>query len=253
MDALRDRVVIVTGASGGIGAAAAEALAAAGARVVLAARRPEALEKVCERICQAGGTALSVPTDMRNEQSVEHLIDTALETYGALDALVNNAAVGMVRTIADGRTEEWRTMIETNLLGTLFACRAALRPMLARGAGDILNVTSAAAYEAWPYLAVYAATKAAVHALSQGLRAEVADKGIRVMTLEVHNVSGTGFAGSFDPAVAKEAVTQWEQRGLLRRASGMLQPQDAARAIVFQLAQPNPASVHHLSLRARAN
>ncbi|GIW45875.1 MAG: hypothetical protein KatS3mg077_3157 [Candidatus Binatia bacterium] len=190
---------------------------------------------------------------MRDEQAVEHLVGTALARFGSLDILINNAAVGFVRTIAEGKVEEWRAMLETNVLGTLLACRAALRYMLPRGRGDIVNVTSAAAYEAWPYLSVYAATKAAVHALSQGLRAEVADQGVRVMTVEVHNIAGTDFASRFDPSVAREAISTWERRGLLRRSSGMLQPADVARVIVFQLSQPDPASIHHLTLRARAN
>lgn len=253
MPALDGKVAVVTGASSGIGAAVAEELAAQGARVVLGARRAEALERVCQRIRGRGGEAVWVATDMRDETAVERLVEAAVDRFSSLHILVNNAAVGTVRTIAEGRTEEWRMMLETNVLGTLLACRAALRHMLPRGAGDIVNVTSAAAYEAWPYLSVYAATKAAVHALSQGLRAEVAEQGVRVMTIEVHNVAGTDFASQFDPAVAREAIATWERRGLLRRSSGMLQAKDVARAIVFQLAQPDPASVHHLTLRARAN
>lgn len=253
MPALDGKVAVVTGASSGIGAAVAEELAAQGARVVLGARRAEALERVCQRIQGRGGEAVWVATDMRDETAVERLVEAAVDRFSSLHILVNNAAVGTVRTIAEGRTEEWRMMLETNVLGTLLACRAALRHMLPRGAGDIVNVTSAAAYEAWPYLSVYAATKAAVHALSQGLRAEVAEQGVRVMTIEVHNVAGTDFASRFDPAVAREAIATWERRGLLRRSSGMLQAKDVARAIVFQLAQPDPASVHHLTLRARAN
>jgi NADP-dependent 3-hydroxy acid dehydrogenase YdfG len=253
MQELAGKVVIVTGASSGIGAAAARALAEAGARVVLAARRGDVLAELCATIVERGGEAIFVSADMRSEESVEQLVAAAVQHFGQLDALVNNAAVGYVRTVAEGRSEEWRAMVETNLFGVLFACRAALRHMLPRGRGDILNVTSAAAYEAWPYLSVYAATKAAVHALSQGLRAEVAERGVRVMTLEVHNIAGTGFASNFDPRVLGEAVQRWEALGLLRRTSGMLQAEAAARAIVFQLAQQDLASVHHLSLRARAN
>lgn len=250
---LQDRVVVVTGASSGIGAATARALAAAGATVILGARRGPPLLSLCAEIRAADGEAHPVLVDLRNEDSVEQLIDVTVQRYGRIDALVNNAAVGYVRTVAEGRTEEWRAMVETNVLGVLFACRAALRHMLARQRGDILNVTSAAAYEAWPYLSVYAATKAAVHALSRGLRAEVAEQGVRVMTLEVHNIGGTGFAANFDRSVLPEAVRRWEALGLLRRATGMLTPEAAAEAIVFQLSQPEPASIHHLTLRARAN
>ncbi|MCX8073378.1 MAG: SDR family oxidoreductase [Candidatus Binatia bacterium] len=253
MSLLQGRVAVVTGASSGIGAAVAEALAQEGVQVVVGARRVEGLQRVCDRIREQGGEGVWVQTDLRDEIAVERLIATAVDRFGDLHILVNNAGVGTVRSIAEGRTEEWRMMVETNILGTLFACRAALRHMLPKGRGDVVNVTSAAAYEAWPYLSVYAATKAAVHCLSQGLRAEVAERGIRVMTIEVHNIGGTDFASGFDPTVAREAIPTWERLGLLRRSSGMLQASDAARAIVFQLAQPDPASVHHLTLRSRAN
>lgn len=253
MEALAGRVGVVTGASAGIGAAVARALAAAGMAVVLGARRAEKLAGICHDIRAAGGTADAVATDMRDEALVERLIAAAIERHGHLDALVNNAAIGTLRTIADGRTDEWRAIFETNVLGTLVACRAALRHMLPQGHGDILNMTSASAHEAWPYLAVYAGSKAAIHTLSRGLRAEVAGRGIRVMTIEIHNVMGTDFASNFEPTVLPVALTRWQELGLLTRESPMIQPEDVARAVVFQLSQPDPASVHHLTIRSRAN
>jgi NADP-dependent 3-hydroxy acid dehydrogenase YdfG len=253
MQPLHGRVAVITGASSGIGAAAARALAAAGMTVVLGARRGEQLAALCDDIRAGGGRAEFLVTDMRDESQVEALIDSAVTHFGQLDALVNNAAMSTLRTVADGRSEEWRAIIETNLLGTLISCRAALRHMLPQRRGDILNVTSASAHEAWPYLAVYAASKAAVHTLSRGLRAEVAGSGVRVMTLEVHNVMGTDFAVNFDPALLPPALRRWEELGLLSRDSPSLQPDDAARAVVFQLSQPDPASIHHLTLRSRAN
>jgi NADP-dependent 3-hydroxy acid dehydrogenase YdfG len=248
---LAGRVAVVTGASSGIGAAVAHALAAAGASVVLGARRRARLEAVADSIRRAGGTADAVPTDLCDEAQVERLIGVAAQR-GRLDVLVNNAAVGFVRTVVEGRTAEWRATLDTNVLGPLFACRAALPHMLARGAGDIVNVTSASAHESWPYLAAYAASKAAVHALSGCLRAEVAGQGIRVMTVEVHNVA-TEFGSSFDPAILPEAIARWTALGLLNPGAGLLAPADVARAIVFQLAQPDPASIHHLSIRSRSN
>ena len=250
---LAGRVGVVTGASGGIGAAAARALAAAGMRVMLGARRAAQLDEVCASIRVHGGTADAVVTDIRDEAQVERLIAAAVERYGSIDTLVNNAAIGTVRTIADGRSDEWRAIVETNILGTLVACRAALRHMLPQRRGDILNVTSASAHEAWPHLAVYAASKAAVHTLSRGLRAEVADTGIRVMTIEIHNVGGTEFAANFDPQLLAEAIQRWKELGLLNPNTPMLEPADVARAIVFQLSQRDPASIHHLTIRSRAN
>ncbi len=250
---LAGRVAVVTGASSGIGAALADSLAAAGAVLMLGARRAEALQAACQHIRDAGGTAAFEPTDLADEAQATRLIEAAVERFGRIDILINNAAVGTVRTIAEGRSDEWRATIDTNLLGTLFTSRAALQHMLPAGHGDIVNITSASAHEAWPYLSVYAATKAAVHTLSNALRAEVAPLGIRVMTVEVHNVAGTDFASRFDRSVMRDAVQRWEQLALLRRDSPMIAPADVARAIVHQLEQPDPVSVHHLTIRSRAN
>jgi NADP-dependent 3-hydroxy acid dehydrogenase YdfG len=250
---LADRVGVITGASSGIGAAVALALADAGMAVVLGARRAQRLSELSARIRAAGGTATAVATDLRNEAEIDALIDTAVERHGRLDALVNNAAIGTVRPIAEGRTDEWRAIFETNVLGTLIACRAALRHMLPSGRGDILNVTSASAHEAWPFLSVYAASKAAVHSLSQGLRAEVAEQGIRIMTLEIHNVGGTDFASNFDTDILPAAMQRWKELGLLNPKTPMLTASEVARAVVFQLSQPDPTSIHHLTIRSRAN
>jgi NADP-dependent 3-hydroxy acid dehydrogenase YdfG len=253
MSALDGRVIVITGASTGIGTAVARAAAAAGAQVVLGARRVENLARACEEIRRAGGIAEFVATDMRDEAQVERLIESAVEHFGHIDALVNNAAIGTLRTIAEGRTDEWRATIETNVLGALVACRAALRHMLPRKRGDILNVTSASAHEAWPYLAVYAASKAAVHTFSDGLRAEVAEQGIRVMTIEIHNVAGTDFASNFDTSVLPAALGRWRELGLLNPRTPMISPEAVAQAVLFQLSQTDPASVHHVTIRSRAN
>jgi NADP-dependent 3-hydroxy acid dehydrogenase YdfG len=250
---LREGLVgVVTGASSGIGAAVARELAAGGMRVVLGARRRARLEEVVASIRRAGGVADYVETDMRVEGEVERLIATAIDRHGQLDAVVNNAAVGYLRTIADGRSEEWRSTFETNVLGTLVACRAALRHMLPRGRGDIVNVTSASAHEAWPYLAAYAASKAAIYTVSRALRAEVAGLGVRVMTIEVHNTA-TEFGANFDPDLLPIATRRWVELGLLNPNVELITPEDVARAIVFQLSQPERASVHDLEIRARGN
>jgi len=253
VSALAGRVGVVTGASAGVGAAVARALAAEGMEVVIAARRGNLLAEVAASIRAAGGRVDAVPTDLRDEASVDALVDGAAQRHGRLDALVNNAATGHVRLVAEGRMAEWRAVVETNLLGTFAACRAALRHMLPAGRGDLLNVTSASAHEAWPYLAVYAASKAAIHTFSCALRNEVAEAGVRVMTLEIHNVGDTEFGANFDADVLPAAIQRWIQLGLLNPRTPMLGPEDVARAVVFQLAQPERASVHDLVLRSRAN
>ena len=220
--------------------------------VVCGARRTDRLAALCAEIGAEGGTADWVGTDLRDEQQVERLVQRAVDRHGGVDALVNNGAVGYVRTIAAGRTDEWRATLETNLLGTLFACRAALRHMLPQRRGDIINVTSAA-IDGWPYLGVYGASKAAIHALSAALRAEVAPAGLRVMTIAIHNVAGTEFGANFDPAVLPTAIARWRELGLLNAAAPMITPADVARAVVFQLTQPDAANVRELSIRSRAN
>jgi NADP-dependent 3-hydroxy acid dehydrogenase YdfG len=247
---LAGRVGVVTGASSGIGAAIAQVLGAAGMRLALGARRPERLSAVAAAIRAAGGEAEAIPTDMRDEEQVKALIDAAVARYGALDTLVNNAATGSLRTIAEAESEEWRETFATNVIGTLIACRAALRHMLPCGRGDILNVVSVSADGGWPYLGAYAASKAAVRSLSRTLRAEVAAAGIRVLTIDVHNVA-TEFATNFDPDILSAALGRWRELALLNPASPVLAPDDVARAVLFQLSRPEAQSVHELTLRPR--
>lgn len=250
MGALAGRVAVVTGASGGIGAATAQVLAAEGAQVVVGARRVDRLDALAAEIRADGGAVEVVPTDMRDEAAVEALIDRAATRFGRVDALINNAAVGYLSTIAAGRTDEWRAQIETNLLGVLFATRAALRHMLPQGSGDILTMTSASTGERFPYLGVYAATKASLEALTRCLRAEVSEQGIRVMTIEIHQAS-TEFANGFDPELRVEAFQAWIRHGAMNPTAPRIAPEDVARAVAFQLAQPRNACVHDLNIRSR--
>lgn len=244
---------MVTGASAGIGAATARALAAAGMTVVLGARRAAALASVCDDIRAAGGRAEAVVTDLRDPGQVDALVDGAAACFSRLDAVVGNAAVGVLRPIAEGRIEEWRAVLDTNLLGTMCLCRAALRHMLPQRRGDIVLMGSAATEGAWPYFGAYAASKAAVVALARTLRAEVAAHGVRVMTVDIHNVGGTDFAAGLDPELLPDAIQRWVELGMLNPRAPTIAPDDVARAVVFQLSQPPPASVHHLVIRSQEN
>jgi len=247
---LTGRVGVVTGASAGIGAATARALASAGMAVVLGARRAERLAAVCAEIEAAGGRALAMPTDVRDEAQVDALVDAAAARFGRLDALVNNAAVGVLGTVAEADTAQWRATLDTNVLGVVFATRAALRHMLPRGAGDVVTMTSASMHGGWPYLGAYAASKAAVAALARSLRAEVAGRGVRVMTIEIHQVASE-FGTNLDPALLPAALGRWKELALVDPAGAVLAPADVARAVVFQLSQPDPVSVHDLTIRPR--
>src|SRR5262245_22657951 len=221
--------------------------------VVLGARRAGALATVQDEIRAAGGRAEAIVTDLREPTQVDALVDGAVARFGRLDAVVGNAAVGVLRPIAEGRIEEWRTVLETNLLGTLVVCRAALRHMLPAGRGDIVLMGSAAAEGAWPYFGTYAASKAAVKALARTLRAEVAAQGVRVMTIDIHNVAGTNFAAALDPELLPQAIRRWVELGMLNPQAPTITPDDVARAVVFQLSQPPPASVHEIAIRSREN
>jgi len=249
---LDGRVGVVTGASAGIGAATARALAAAGARVVIGARRAERLATVEREIRAGGGTVVSVPTDLRVPAQVARLVDTAARRFGQLDVLVNNAAIGALGLVEDQTAEEWRQVLDTNVLAVIVGSQAALRHMLPRGRGDILNVSSATVQSGWPYFAAYAASKAAVDAFTRSLRAEVSGRGLRVTSINVHNTT-TEFAAGFDQALLAKALGRWAQLGLFNPEAPSIAPSVVADAIVFQLSQPEGASIHELAIRARAN
>jgi NADP-dependent 3-hydroxy acid dehydrogenase YdfG len=250
---LAERVGVITGASAGIGAATARALAAAGMSVVVGARRGDALEAVCRDIRAAGGLAEALVTDIRDPAQVDALVDGAVARFGRLDAVVANAAIGVLRPIADAIVEEWRLVLDTNLVGTMLLCRAALRHFLPQGSGDLVLMGSASAEGAWPYFGAYAASKAAVMSMARTLRAEVSARGVRVMTVDIHNVGDTDFATGLDPEVLPLAIRRWAELGVLNVAAPRIAPDDVARAVVFQLALPPPASVHELVIRSREN
>jgi NADP-dependent 3-hydroxy acid dehydrogenase YdfG len=178
---LSGRNIAITGASSGIGEATALACASAGAAVALAARREDRISDLAQRINDDGGRAVALPTDVSDERSARAFVEHAYEQLGGLDGLVNNAGVMLLGPVANAPTDEWRTMIDVNLLGLLYCTHAAL-PVLLGGSGvrDIVNVSSVAGRIASSGSAVYNMTKWGVGAFSEGLRQEVTGQGIRV-------------------------------------------------------------------------
>jgi NADP-dependent 3-hydroxy acid dehydrogenase YdfG len=238
--ALDGRSVVVTGASSGIGAAVVRALAAAGARVTMGARRLDRLEALAREI---GPRVAVARADMRVEADVVRLVATARERFGGVDALVNNAGLGRKAPIAAATpSETWREMLETNVLGLLIATREAIQDMERRGvAGHVVHVSSMAGHRVpGPDSAVYAATKFAVRAITEGLRQELRAKKspIRVSCVSPGYVD-TEFTGVF---VGPGATPQ-------PRDTKQLEADDVARAIVWILSQPAHVEVHDVLVR----
>lgn len=227
---LSGRRVLVTGASSGIGAATARALAADGARVAVLARRAALLEELAGSV---GGVA--VPADVTDPAAVLTAATTAADRLGGLDGLV--AAAGVVRptTVADGDPEQWRELVEVNLLGTLHATRAVVEHLRGAGGGDVVLLSSMSGRRLLtPELGVYAATKAGVRMLAEGLRRELADDGIRVTVLAPGLVDTPMLDGRDDPVSVRLRT---------RAAEVGLRADDVAAAVVDVLAAP-PHVVH---------
>jgi 3-oxoacyl-[acyl-carrier protein] reductase len=219
MESLKDRVVVITGASAGIGRATAEELIGAGARVVLGARRLDAI------VAAHPDHAVAVEMDVRTPDDSRRLVATALERFGRIDALVANAGIGMYGGIVDHTDEELTTMLDTNVAGTVWPIRAVVPTMVAAGAGDIVIVASVAGFRGGPNEAVYAATKFAQVGLAGALDRELREKGIRVTTIGPAGTS-TEFA---------MGTGRTEDMPELRT---YLRPEDIAFAIRTVLEQP---------------
>ena len=260
---LQGRTAIVTGASSGIGRAIAERLGAEGARVFLSGRTRAAMEEAKRRIEQAGGRATVSVDDVRDPQQVRDLVDAAMRDTGRLDVMVNNAGVSYPQAILEGDPEEWRTMLETNVLALLVGCQAAVRAMRAcKAEGHVVNVSSIAALR--PDSGVYGSTKHAVNCISATLRRELEEDTIRVVNVMPGAVA-TNFARNFDPAVlggliAASGVQVELKRGeripdevFERLQPAMRQilasPDEVADAVLYAVTQPIHVNVADIVVR----
>lgn len=242
---LEGSVALVTGASSGIGEATALALAAEGATVALAARRRDRLEALAERI-DAHGRALVLETDVTDEAQVRTMVRQTVSDLGGLDVLINNAGVMLLGPILDAPTEEWRRMVELNLLGLLYCTHAALPHLLAaaegeRGVADIVNVSSVAGRVARLGSGVYNATKWGVGAFSESLRQEVTKRHVRVTLVEPGAVA-TELVGHNRPEIRE--VMAGNFAGVTP-----LQAEDIAAAVIYAVTQPRHAAVNEVLVR----
>ncbi|MEU7855856.1 SDR family NAD(P)-dependent oxidoreductase [Nonomuraea sp. NPDC049141] len=237
-NALDGRVVLITGASSGIGEATALALSAEGARVAVGARRADRLEALVRK---APGEVLALELDVTDQESVRAAVAKTVERFGALDILVNNAGVMLAGPIVGADVTEWTRMVETNLLGSMYTVHAAL-PQLLERKGAVVQVSSTSGRIASAYNGVYAATKFGVTAFSESLRQEVTAQGVRVVVVEPGFVA-TELADHITDPTMRAAARQ------LATSMRTLQPEDIANAVVYAVTQPEHVAVNEILIR----
>ena len=240
---MEDKVVIITGASSGIGEATAVMLAERGAKVVLGARGVNRLEALARRIEATGGEVTYAQTDVRRREDLTSLVKLALDRYDQLDVLISNAGIMPVSPLDDLRVEDWENMIDINIKGVLYGIAAALPVFRKQGFGHFVNTASTAGHKTVPNQSVYSATKFAVRAISEGLRMEAGEK-LRVTIISPGFVNTSFAEGVTNP----EVKTQLENA----RDKFALPPEAIARAIVFAIEQPSDVDVNEIIVRPTA-
>ncbi|WP_353649176.1 SDR family oxidoreductase [Nakamurella sp. A5-74] len=243
MNDINNKVVVITGASSGMGEATALHLAERGAKIVLGARRADRLEALATRIVGAGGEAVWLPTDVSRRADMEALIALATTTYGRLDVLVNNAGIMPISAIDDLRVDDWEAMIDVNIKGVLYGIAASLPVFRAQNAGHVINVGSTATLRIVPTMSVYSGTKMAVRAISEGLRQEAgADLRVTLITPGMTSTEGMGVIP--DPEV---------RVGLQATIDKIAMPASAiASAIAYAIGQPSGVDIGEVVVRPTA-
>jgi NADP-dependent 3-hydroxy acid dehydrogenase YdfG len=242
MSGIQGKVILITGASSGIGESTARVLAGKGARVVLGARRTDRLEKLVREIRDAGHEAHFRGLDVTSLKDVQEFTGFALETHGRIDVVVNNAGIMPLSKLEELKIDEWNRMIDVNIRGVLHGIAAALPLMKKQGQGHFINVSSTAGHTVYATAAVYSATKFAVLAISEALRQE--NDRIRVTVISP-GVTESELAESVSDAGAREVVKEFRRVAI---------PADAiARAIGFAIEQPDDVDVSEIIVRPTAN
>jgi NADP-dependent 3-hydroxy acid dehydrogenase YdfG len=239
---IEGKVVVITGASSGLGESTARHLATLGATVVLGARRKDRLNAIVKDIEAAGGKALAVSVDVTQRTEVESLVNRAINTYGKIDVLVNNAGIMPIAPLSLLKVDEWDRMIDLNIKGVLYGVAAALPHFLKQEGGHFINVASVFGIKVFaPGGTVYCATKSAVRALSEGLRLEVHGTGIRTTIISPGAVDSELKESTSDEASAKAVKELYKQLAI---------PADSvARAIAYAIEQPADVDVNEIVVR----
>jgi NADP-dependent 3-hydroxy acid dehydrogenase YdfG len=242
MSEINGKVVVITGASSGIGEATAKLLASRGAHVVMGARRVERLEALASLIEAEGGSALYQQLDVTNIEQMQSIILMAQSSFGRVDVIVNNAGVMPLSPLEALKIDEWNRMIDVNIRGVLHGIAAGLPVMKEQQSGHMINVASIGAYSVTPTAAVYCATKYAVRAITEGLRQEI-DADIRV-TLVSPGVTESELAESITDDGARDFMKTYRRNALPASA--------IARAIAYAIEQPADVDVNELVVRPTA-
>ena len=243
MAALEGKVAAITGASSGIGAATARALAAEGAAVALGARRADRLESLAGEIESAGGRALAIEADITDEDQARSFVEQANSELGGLSILVNNAGLMLLGAVDGADTSEWRRMVEINLLGLLWCTHTALPLIRDSGGGDIVNVSSVAGRRADAGAAVYNLTKWGVTGFSEGLRQEALHSNIRVTCIE------PGFVATELQGHNKNPLVQQATEKMREQIGDILEADDIADAIRFVVTRPRHVAINEVLVR----
>ncbi|HHW7840609.1 TPA: SDR family oxidoreductase [Staphylococcus aureus] len=229
MTVLTDKVAVVTGAGSGIGEAIATLLHEEGVKVILAGRNKDKLQNVANQLAQ--DSVKVVPTDVTKKEEVDELIKIAQQTFGGLDIVINSAGQMLSSKITDYQVDEWDSMIDVNIKGTLYTAQAALPTMLEQSSGHLINIASISGFEVTKSSTIYSATKAAVHTITQGLEKELAKSGVKVTSISPGMVD-TAITAAYNPTDRKK-----------------LEPQDIAEAVLYALTQPKHVNVNEITVR----
>nr|MBO8490197.1 SDR family oxidoreductase [Staphylococcus aureus] len=213
----------------GIGEAIATLLHEEGAKVVLAGRNKDKLQNVANQLAQ--DSVKVVPTDVTKKEEVDELIKMAQQTFGGLDIVINSAGQMLSSKITDYQVDEWDSMIDVNIKGTLYTAKAALPTMLEQSSGHLINIASISGFEVTKSSTIYSATKAAVHTITQGLEKELAKTGVKVTSISPGMVD-TAITATYNPTDRKK-----------------LEPQDIAEAVLYALTQPKHVNVNEITVR----
>lgn len=229
MTVLTDKVAVVTGAGSGIGEAIATLLHEEGVKVILAGRNKDKLQNVANQLAQ--DSVKVVPTDVTKKEEVDELIKMAQQTFGGLDIVINSAGQMLSSKITDYQVDEWDSMIDVNIKGTLYTAQAALPTMLEQSSGHLINIASISGFEVTKSSTIYSATKAAVHTITQGLEKELAKTGVKVTSISPGMID-TAITAAYNPTDRKK-----------------LEPQDIAEAVLYALTQPKHVNVNEITVR----